>query len=350
MKVDLAGTRREAARKLAGACFVCKVCDGVACRGLMPGFGGVGSGSSFTGNVEALARRKLNLRVLHEAREPDIRINLFGLDLSMPVLGAAVAGVGVNRISDTSEQELADAMVLGPAAAGSLGMGGDGGDPEVFRAGLAAAARASGRAIAVIKPRLQPKLLARIEAAKCAQVAAIAIDIDAAGLVNMAILKQRVEPKSPAQVREAVAAAGATPLILKGIMTPDDAITAAEAGAAGIVVSNHGGRALDSTPGTADVLPAIAAAVAGRLTILVDGGIRSGVDVLKMLALGAHAVLIGRPLAIAAVGGGAEAVAAQLADYAAQLRVAMTLTGCSALDEVGAEVLWEGSRNATAHP
>ncbi len=342
MRFDLTDTRREAARKLAGACFVCKVCDGVACRGLIPGFGGVGAGSGFTNNVEALARRKLNLRVLHEEREPDTRIRLFGIDLSMPILGAAVAGVGVNKISDMTEQELADAMVLGPAAAGTLGMGGDGGDPEVFRAGLAAAEHAGGEAIVVIKPRLQPELLTRIEAAKRARVAAIAVDVDAAGLVNMAILKQKVEPKSLAQIRELVNAAGSTPLILKGIMTPEDALVAAEAGAAGIVVSNHGGRALDSTPGTADVLPAVASAVGGRLTILADGGIRSGVDVVKMLALGADAVLVGRPLAIAAAGGGTEAVTAQLVDYASQLRVAMTLTGCSSIAQIGPHVLWDG--------
>lgn len=340
--VDMNKVRAVAVERLVHACRVCRICDGRACAGLIPGFGGVGTGASFVSNVEALSRRKLNLRVLHDAVEPDIRTRLFGLDLSMPVLGAAVAGVGVNRIAGLSEQELADAMVLGPASAGSVGMGGDGGDPEVFRCAVSAAARANGRAIAVIKPRQQRELLDRIAAARAAGVAAIGVDVDAAGLVNMALLGQKVEPKPPTLVRELVQAADDKPLILKGIMTVEDALIAADAGAAAIVVSNHGGRALDHTPGTADVLPEIAEAVRGRLTILADGGIRSGVDVLKMLALGADAVLVGRPLAIAAVGGGADAVRAQLEALAAQLRVAMTLTGCASLKEVSPAVLWRG--------
>ena len=89
--------------------------------------------------------------------------------------------------------------------------------------------------------------------------------------------------------------AAGKPFILKGIMTVSGAKKALEAGASGIVVSNHGGRVLDQCPATAEVLPAIADAVGGRMTILVDGGIRTGMDVFKALALGADAVLIGRP-------------------------------------------------------
>ena len=238
--VDMNKVRAVAVERLVHACRVCRICDGRACAGLIPGFGGVGTGASFVSNVEALSRRKLNLRVLHDAVEPDIRTRLFGLDLSMPVLGAAVAGIRVNRIAGLSEQELADAMVLGPASAGSVGMGGDGGDPEVFRCAVSAAARANGRAIAVIKPRQQRELLDRIAAARAAGVAAIGVDVDAAGLVNMALLGQKVEPKPPTLVRELVQAADDKPLILKGIMTVEDALIAADAGAAAIVVSNHG--------------------------------------------------------------------------------------------------------------
>lgn len=91
--------------------------------------------------------------------------------------------------------------------------------------------------------------------------------------------------------------------LLKGIMTVEDAIAAERAGCDGIVVSNHGGRVLDHTPGTIEVLPAIAEQVKGRMAVLMDGGIRDGFDVLKALAFGADAVLIGRPFCLAAVGG-----------------------------------------------
>jgi 4-hydroxymandelate oxidase len=338
--MDLETVRRNAAEKLEGTCRVCRHCNGLACVGEVPGFGGIGTGSSFISNVQALSRRKLNLRVLHEARDPDTSLRLFGLDISMPILGAAVAGTRVNRMGGIGEHQLADAMIRGPRLAGTVGMGGDGGDPAVFDSTIAVTSEVHGAAIPVIKPREQHGLIERVRRAREAGAFAVAIDVDAAALINMKLLGQGVEPKTQAEIGEVVAEAG-IPVILKGIMTPDEAAIAAEAGVAGIVVSNHGGRALDHTPGTADVLPSIAGRVKDEMLVLVDGGIRSGVDVLKMLALGADAVLVGRPLAVAAVGGGAEGVRLQLEEYAKQLHVAMMLTGCASLSEVGRKVLWE---------
>ena len=117
------------------------------------------------------------------------------------------------------------------------------------------------------------------------------------------------------------------PLILKGILDPDDAKAAAELGADGLVVSNHGGRQLDGALPTASALPAVADAVAGRLTVLADGGIRSGLDVVRMLALGAQGVLLGRAWAYALGGAGQAGVAHMLRLIEAEMRVAMALTG-----------------------
>jgi len=169
----------------------------------------------------------------------------------------------------------------------------------------------------------------------------VGVDVDAAGIIGMVRAGEPVGPKTGKAWREIIASTG-LPFILKGIMTVEDAQAAVEAGAAAIVVSNHGGRVLDHTPGTAEVLPKIAEAVRGDVFILADGGVRSGVDVLKMLALGAHAVLVGRPLAIAAVGGGAEGVVMVLNQYADQLRSAMILTGCASLDEIDESILFPG--------
>jgi FMN-dependent dehydrogenase. len=117
-------------------------------------------------------------------------------------------------------------------------------------------------------------------------------------------------------------------------MTPEEAEIAVEAGAKAIVVSNHGGRILDFTEGTADVLPDIAKAVGDEIEILVDGGVRTGIDVLKMLSLGAKAVLIGRPIMIAAHGGGREAIEFYLNKVYDELYQAMILTGCKDLRNV----------------
>ncbi|GAB7553453.1 FMN-dependent L-lactate dehydrogenase LldD [Novosphingobium sp. 11B] len=124
------------------------------------------------------------------------------------------------------------------------------------------------------------------------------------------------------------------PLIIKGILDPDDAREAAELGADGIVVSNHGGRQLDGVLSSARALPPIVDAVGDRLTVLADGGIRSGLDVVRMLALGAKGVLLGRAWAWALAAGGEAGVTKMLKLIEAEMRVAMALTGTTRIDQI----------------
>jgi L-lactate dehydrogenase (cytochrome) len=127
--------------------------------------------------------------------------------------------------------------------------------------------------------------------------------------------------------------------VLKGILDPEDAREAAKAGADGIVVSNHGGRQLDGVPSAAAMLPGIADAVGDRLTVLADGGIRSGLDVVRMLALGAKGVLLGRAWAWALGAGGEAGVAHLLSLIEAEMRVAMALTGCTRVADIDRNIL-----------
>ncbi|MFV0680575.1 alpha-hydroxy acid oxidase [Ottowia sp.] len=129
------------------------------------------------------------------------------------------------------------------------------------------------------------------------------------------------------------------PLWLKGVLHPADALQAAQLGIAGLIVSNHGGRTLDTTPPTAVALPHIAAALNGTVPLLVDGGIRRGTDVLKACALGASGVLIGRPVAHALVAGGAQGVAHMIRLLRDELEMAMALAGIRQLSEAGADLL-----------
>ena len=137
------------------------------------------------------------------------------------------------------------------------------------------------------------------------------------------------------------------PLIVKGILDPDDAREAVASGADGVVVSNHGGRQLDGALSTARALPRVADAIAGRLQVLVDGGVRSGLDVVRMLALGADFVLLGRGWAYALAGAGQAGVAHVLNLIDAEMRVAMALTGCTRVTDIDSQLLERTGNQAT---
>ncbi|MFC7048738.1 L-lactate dehydrogenase [Emcibacter nanhaiensis] len=129
------------------------------------------------------------------------------------------------------------------------------------------------------------------------------------------------------------------PLLIKGILDPEDAQTACAAGVDGIIVSNHGGRQLDSAPSTASVLPSIVKAVDGKATVLADGGVRTGADVVKMLALGAQGVFLGRAWAYALAAGGQDGVARMIDLLMTEMRVTMALTGVAQVQEICSKVL-----------
>ncbi|MCE5313040.1 MAG: alpha-hydroxy-acid oxidizing protein [Nitrospiraceae bacterium] len=329
--------KKTARERLKGFCRVCPVCNGVACAGEVPGMGGAGTGSAFIANVEALAGCCLNMRTIHDVRNPETSIRIFSHKLSFPVMAAPITGTTYNMGGQMSEEDYTDAVLSGCKKAGIAGMTGDAADPALWASSMIAMKKHKG--ISIIKPRSQQEVIKRMnEAEKCGAFA-VGMDIDGAGLVTMALKGQPVSPKTLIELKELVASTG-LPFVLKGIMTPDEAELSAEAGVAAIVVSNHGGRVLDHTPGTADVLPDIADRVKGRIKILVDGGVRSGSDVLKILALGADAVLIGRPLVIAAFGGGSEGVALVLNKMKDELVQAMLLTGTAEAANVSRNILY----------
>ena len=131
------------------------------------------------------------------------------------------------------------------------------------------------------------------------------------------------------------------PVVVKGVLAPDDAVLAIEHGAAAVIVSNHGGRQLDSAPAGATMLPAVVQAVDGRAEVLVDGGIRRGTDVLKALALGARAVLVGRPVLWGLTLDGADGVRAVLQHLRLEIDLAMALAGCRTVADIGRELILE---------
>ncbi len=330
---------KQAKANLNGACRVCPVCNGRACAGEVPGMGGKGTGESFMENVEALKRYKLNMRVLHNCKDPDTTIMLFGKKMRIPVFAAPVAGASFNMGGKFTEEEYISWITEGCFQGGIYPMVGDGVDDQLLLANLNQLRKINGDGIPVIKPWEHEELVKKIRISEEAGVFAIGMDIDAAGLVTLALHGKPVGPK-PMEAIKRITESTELPFILKGIMTIDEAEMAIEAGVAAIVVSNHGGRALDHTPGVADVLSQISNRVKGRIVVLADGGIRNGTDVLKMLALGADAVLIGRPFVPAAFGGQAEGVKMLIDNIAADLKASMILTGCSSVRNITDKILY----------
>ncbi|EEG77864.1 alpha-hydroxy-acid oxidizing protein [Dethiobacter alkaliphilus] len=330
--------RDRAREKMQGYCRVCPQCNGKACAGEVPGMGGLLTGSAFINNIESLAMYHINLRTMHQIDEPDTTLKMFNHTFSSPIFVAPLTGASYNMGGALTEAEFVSCLTEGAKEAGSLAFTGDGAEDEIYTAGLDAL-RSTGLGIPIIKPRSMDSIKERIGQAEAAGAVAVGIDIDGAGLVTMAMKGHPVGPKTFYQLRE-LKSFTKLPLILKGIMTVQEAEMAVEMGAEAIVVSNHGGRVLDGTPGVADVLPEIVERVKGEIFVFADGGVRNGIDALKMLALGANAVLVGRPSIWSAFGGGAEGVGQMLEKMTAQLRHGMLMTGCVNLKAIDYHVIY----------
>lgn len=329
----------QARSVLKGICKVCPICDARSCIGDVPGMGGKGSGLGFRRNRLALERTLINLRTLHNVKKPDTGYDFFGLSLSFPALGAPMCETTYNFLGRVDDYAFIYNQVVGALSADTIALTGDSAMPPLFTMGLQIyREKACGKAVPVIKPRKADEISKRIALAEEYEAVAVGVDVDAAGFDSFNRAGQPVAPISPYYLRKIIAGT-ILPVIIKGIMTVDEALRAVDCGAAAIVVSNHGGRSMDSTPGSAEVLPEIAMAVKGSAKILFDGGIRSGEDILKALALGAEAVLVGRPVAIAAVGGEADGVKNILDTYRLQLEKAMLLSGCRDLNSVNAKTI-----------
>ncbi|NHJ86358.1 MAG: alpha-hydroxy-acid oxidizing protein, partial [Asgard group archaeon] len=308
--------RQKAREKMKGYCGVYRICDGDPSRlcqgqsyGRQLGMGGAGSGASFTNNVKALEKIKLKMKVIGKHIIPNTETTFLGKKIAMPIMAASVSGVNSFGGDEViTEKELCRAIVFGCKNANTIGFRGDTYTYSLENAhALSSIAEVNGWGVKICKPREQDVLKKFFKKAEEIGAIAVGVDVDGCGSLIMAKHNAPVFTKSVDDLKELVNSTK-LPFIVKGIMCSEDARDAIYAGAKAIVVSNHGGRVLDHSPGTADVLPDIVTECKGKTTILVDGGIRTGYDVLKMLALGAEAVLIGRDIIRAAVGGGIDGV------------------------------------------
>ncbi|RDY28782.1 alpha-hydroxy-acid oxidizing protein [Romboutsia weinsteinii] len=330
---------KNARANLNGSCKVCKACNGIACAGEVPGMGGKGSGSSFIENFKSLEKIKLNMRVTHNVNNPDTSIELFGRKMEAPIFAAPVTGTTLNMGGKITEREYIEPVVKGCINSGIYAMVGDTAIDAFLIENLDVLKENNGDGIVFIKPWENEDIIKKIKLAEEAGAFAVGVDVDACGLVTLSMHGKTVEAKTIDKIKE-LKASTKLPFILKGIMTVEDALMAVEAGVDAIVVSNHGGRVLDCTPGSAEVLPKIVQAVKGKITILADGGIRTGVDVVKMIGLGADAVLIGRPFVTASFGGATDGVITYVEKLKSELSATMILTGCQTINDINEKVIF----------
>ena len=319
--------------KMGNYCKACPECNGRACKNQMPGPGAKGIGDTAIRNYDKWKEIRVQMDTLVEKRPIDTSLSLFGKNFQYPFFAGPVGAVNMHYGDSLNDVSYNDILVSSCAEFGIAAFTGDGMDSNVMVAATEAIKKAGGLGIPTVKPWNVEMIREKMALVKDAGAFAAAMDIDAAGLPFLKNFNPPAGSKSVEELREIVKAAG-VPFIVKGIMTVKGALKAKEAGAAAIVVSNHGGRVLDQCPATAEVLEEIAEAVDGSMKIFVDGGIRSGTDVFKALALGADAVIIARPFVTAVYGGGREGVEVYIQKIGSELADTMAMCGVSSLSEI----------------
>lgn len=271
----------------------------------------------------------------------DTSLELFGKTFKYPFFAGPVGALNLHYSDKYDDMAYNNLLVDSCAKAGIAAFTGDGTNPQIMVAATTAVKAAGGLGVPTVKPWNLDTIREKMTLVKDAGSFAVAMDVDAAGLP---FLKNMTPPAGSKSVEElrAIAEMAGVPFIVKGVMTPKAALKAKEAGAAAILVSNHGGRVLDQCPATAEVLESIVDAVGGSMKVLVDGGIRSGVDVFKALALGADGVIIARPFVTAIYGGGAEGVQCYVDKIGGELEDTMAMCGARKLSDITKDMIWRG--------
>ena len=334
---EVLSTAREAMSK---NCKACPVCNGRACGNHIPGPGSKGVGDTAIRNFDKWQEIRVNMDTINQGGDPDTSLELFGQKFRFPFFAGPVGAVTMHYSDKYNDQSYNNILVKACAENGIAAFTGDGLDANVMKVACEAITATKGMGVPTVKPWNQDTVAEKMEMVKASGSFAVAMDIDAAGLPFLKSMNPPAGSKTVEQLSEIAKMAG-KPFIIKGVMTVKGALKAKEAGAAAIVVSNHGVRVLDQCPATAEVLPAIVEVLKGSgVKILVDGGIRSGVDVFKALALGADAVIIARPFVSAVYGGAEEGVKLYIDKIGGELADTMSMCGAKTLADITRDMVF----------
>lgn len=328
---------REKARKTILRCNACPVCNGLACGNTIPGPGSKAPGNGANVNWSVWQKIGLNMDVFAPDGDVSTDCELFGAKLKLPLLSGPIGALTQYSETDVT-LEYNDGVIEAAAKSGFIDCFGDGVTPQTLPGGLISMEHWHAPAIPILNPFPNEVILKHIETINRSSALAIGVVADSAGLSVWTGKGLKFRSRTVDEMKELKAAAR-KPLLLKGIMTAKNAEQAAQAGADAIIVSNHGGRVLPYSPATAEVLPEIAAAVGGSVKIIVDGGLRSGADILKALAMGADGVMICRPFAVAWFGAGAEGVQVYAEKLRRELVEAMYMCGARSIRDISSEMV-----------
>ena len=275
----------ESARTCIGPyCKACPVCNGKACGNQVPGPGAKAPGNGFTRNYDAWQKICVNMDTICPNEPVDTAVELFGTMYRYPFFAAPLGAMKMHYGDKYNDREYNSILVNACADSGIAAFTGDGVDAAVFQGAMEAIRAAGGVGVPTIKPWSQQLVFEKLDLARTSGCKAVAMDIDGAGLPFLKNLTPPAGSKSVQELTEIIRYA-AMPFIVKGVMTVRGAQKAAEAGAAAIIVSNHGGRVLGQTPASAEVLAEIADAVGGSMKIFVDGGTRRDI-LINVVAFG----------------------------------------------------------------
>lgn len=319
-------------------CKACNECNGKVCRNQMPGPGAKGVGDTAIRNYDKWKEIRVNMDTLTENKKVNMSIDLFGKTFKYPFFAGPVGAVNLHYGDKYSDMTYNNILVSACAKEGIAAFTGDGTNPDVMKGATDAIKNVNGLGIPTVKPWNIDTIQEKIELVKDSGAIAVAMDIDAAGLPFLKNMKPPAGAKSVSELKEIIQLAG-LPFIIKGIMTVKGALKAKEAGASAIIVSNHGGRVLDQCPATAEVLKDIVDAVGSSMKVFVDGGIRSGVDIFKALAIGADGVLICRTFVTALYGGEEEGVKTYIDKLASELEDTMAMCGAYSLEDITRDMI-----------
>lgn len=321
-------------------CKACPVCNGKACGNHIPGPGAKGVGDTAMRNYAKWQEIRVNMDTICPGGTPDTSLELFGKHFRYPFFAGPVGAVTMHYSDKYDDLAYNDILVKACAENGIAAFTGDGMDPRVMQVACQAIGAASGMGIPTVKPWNLETVQEKLGYCKDAGCFAIAMDIDAAGLPFLKNMNPPAGSKTVEELRQIAQMAG-VPFLVKGVMTVRGALKAQQAGASAIVVSNHGGRVLDQCPATAEVLGDIVDALKGSgMKVLVDGGIRSGVDVFKALAMGADAAIICRPFVPAVYGGAEEGVRIYIEKIGAELSDTMAMCGAKNLASITRDMVF----------